>query len=435
MNKITQMLVIASVIVSTTCGDEVGEYTLLNEFEKYHKSVDTTGGVDSKPCPFATSFGGGSGLRGHNGRIDVLGDIDGKWLDKKAEEEEAAFSRWEHIMSSSNTKVPLPAVEGIAAIKGQSTATKSLRENDEGVQLTHQRILQIKRNKPKRGRNKTTGKRNKRGQKRQKKNGKRNKRNQKKTSKRGKKQGTGGRTQLAKTRSRCFTNTTYDEIDDDIAKLSSFIRNDVVRSHFLGGIVRLAAHDFMDFDRRDKSNPMGSDGCFDPMNPSNSGLPESVWCTDCLLRKLYEAKYRSLSRADFWIASANAVIRQTSRNNALDMKKMFTWGRKDAASCRGSADRLPDATGCKEVETAFLTRMGLEWRDAAALLGAHSLGRGNATFSGHEGTWVDNANDAQVSLSFAISALLTCPTTCVANLIAYQRTGCHRCLTNNTTKS
>jgi hypothetical protein len=39
--------------------------------------------------------------------------------------------------------------------------------------------------------------------------------------------------------------------------------------------------------------------------------------------------------------------------------------------------------------------MGLDWRDAVALMGAHSLGRGSAEFSGHEGTWVDTARDAQ----------------------------------------
>jgi len=30
---------------------------------------------------------------------------------------------------------------------------------------------------------------------------------------------------------------------------------------FLGGIVRLAAHDFMDYDINDAANPMGMDGC------------------------------------------------------------------------------------------------------------------------------------------------------------------------------
>jgi hypothetical protein len=40
--------------------------------------------------------------------------------------------------------------------------------------------------------------------------------------------------------------------------------------------------------------------------------------------------------------------------------------------------------------------MGLVWTDAVALLGAHSIGRGDKDFSGHEGVWSDNAQDAMV---------------------------------------
>jgi hypothetical protein len=181
---------------------------------------------------------------------------------------------------------------------------------------------------------------------------------------------------------------------------------------------RLAAHDFMDFDKRDRSNPMGSDGCFDESHPTNKGLPESVWCKTCLLRRLYEERYSFLSRADFWIASANAVIRQTSEKHALDLKDTFRWGRKDKSTCRHSASRLPEATGCKDVESAFLTRMGLEWRDAVALMGAHSLGRGSAEFSGHEGTWVDTAVDAQVFDKQYFEVSLECIQMCTGKVVS-----------------
>lgn len=143
---------------------------------------------------------------------------------------------------------------------------------------------------------------------------------------------------------------------------------------------RLTAHDFMDFSRS-SSIPYGSDGCFEAMHEANAGLPQSIWCESCLLRVLYESKYKFLSRADFWIASANAVIRQTSVNNTLDLKETFTWGRMDRDECEGSAERLPVPSGCSEVEDVFLDRMGLEWRDAVALMGAHSLGRGDASVS------------------------------------------------------
>ena len=191
----------------------------------------------------------------------------------------------------------------------------------------------------------------------------------------------------------CFTNSTYDAIDADIELLKDEIGDDTTRSHFLGGIVRLAAHDFMDYDLRNSTHPMGTDGCFDPDHQGNAGLPESVWCDTCSFKLLYESKYTHVSRADFWIASANAVIRQTSVDNALDLRDTFLWGRVDADTCVGSGDRLPIPGGCDESEGVFLTRMGLGWRDVVALMGAHTLGRGE-----DEVSWKDSMCDIYLHL-------------------------------------
>ncbi len=176
----------------------------------------------------------------------------------------------------------------------------------------------------------------------------------------------------------CFTKNTYDAIDADIEILRNEIGDDSTRSHFLGGIVRLVAHDFMDYDQNNVTDPMGCDGCFDPNHEANSGLPESVWCDTCSFKLLYETKYTHVSRADFWVAAANAVIRQTSIDNGLDLRDKFVWGRVDADTCVGAGDRLPIPGGCDDVEAVFLTKMGLAWRDAVALMGAHTLGRGQA---------------------------------------------------------
>ena len=111
---------------------------------------------------------------------------------------------------------------------------------------------------------------------------------------------------------------------------------------------------------------MGPDGCFDVDHPRNAGL-ETIWCDACPLTRLYEEKYTHVSKADFWIASANAVIRQTSVNNALDLRDAFRWGRRDASSCRDSGERLPAAVGCDETEDVMLRRMGLSWPDAVAV--------------------------------------------------------------------
>ena len=177
----------------------------------------------------------------------------------------------------------------------------------------------------------------------------------------------------------CVDTETYYAIDADIGMIKDSITSDIERSHFLGGIVRLVAHDFMDHDYNEAPH-LGADGCLDWASTSNTGL-ETIWCDNCPLKKLYQAKYSRISRADFWVIAGNAVIRQTSINNALDLKKTFYWGREDLDECPGSAERLPSTASCQEVEGVFLERMGLTWRDAVALLGAHTLGRGNTDVS------------------------------------------------------
>ena len=196
----------------------------------------------------------------------------------------------------------------------------------------------------------------------------------------------------------CVSFDTYENLHADIASLADAITDVRDRGHFLGGIVRLAAHDFMDFDGSSVAgNHLGSDGCLDFLHPANAGLSD-IWCDDpvaCPLKALHDGPYSSISRADFWVIAANAVIRTTSINNEVVLP--FRWGRLDrdpnapgGSECADSSSRLPLESGCSEVEGVFLDRMGLSWRDAVALLGAHTLGRGDAAFSGHDGAWVDS---------------------------------------------
>lgn len=83
------------------------------------------------------------------------------------------------------------------------------------------------------------------------------------------------------------------------------------------------------------------------------------------------------------LQAGNAVIFLTSINNSLDLRNTFYWGRTTLDSCSGSDERLPTTAGCQEVEGVFLERMGLTWKDAVALLGAHTLGRGQKQVRNH----------------------------------------------------
>ena len=160
----------------------------------------------------------------------------------------------------------------------------------------------------------------------------------------------------------------------------------------------MVAHDFMDFNINDEGIPMGSDGCIDMDHPDNSGLPQDVWCDNgCPLTEVYNSNFSHLSKADFWVAAANAVIRIAS-NNELDLKDTYVSGRVDAESCVDQGLRLPAASGCDAVEGVFVDRLGLTRTDAVALLGAHTIGRGDQAFSGHNGIWVDTEAQSVVSI-------------------------------------
>jgi len=191
----------------------------------------------------------------------------------------------------------------------------------------------------------------------------------------------------------CLFEEQYLALLDDIAVLGNAVTSSEERGHFWGGIVRLAAHDFMDFDQNAPQETIGgSDGCVDFAAADNAGL-ERVWCDDgCPIKDLYDTSYSFMSRADFWVAAANAAIKASSPTG---LQLPFRWGRIDRELCPESSSRLPAPSGCSQIQSTFIDRMGLTWTDAAALMGAHTLGGGSLQNSGHQEIWMDtNAESA-----------------------------------------
>ena len=193
-----------------------------------------------------------------------------------------------------------------------------------------------------------------------------------------------------------FTTALYEQIETEVAEIAAGRNlNNGDRGRFFGGILRLAAHDFMDFNRlASPGEEGGSDGCLVFHEDDNKGL-EAVWVADSqdtihpvpLLQTLFEEMYEpmGMSRADYWVAIANAVVKISSPNQ--DYALPFRYGRLSNEDCGFSEGRQPKANGCSDIEEVFINRMGVTWRDATALMGGHTLGGGSADASGHEGIW------------------------------------------------
>eukprot|EP00494_Astrolonche_serrata_P030765 UN31033 len=170
----------------------------------------------------------------------------------------------------------------------------------------------------------------------------------------------------------------YDDLKDDIC---SFIRseNDMVeRGHLVGGIVRLAAHDFMDFDIEFDNG--GADGCIlmedfddtEEVDEANVGLSD-LW------PKIRHLQPNKLSRADFIVLASEiaSLCFAPSGVTRSHVYHKFKYGRKDIETCQYVRGRIPEANeGCfgQTGNFNFKTRMNMTWREAAALMGAHTLG-------------------------------------------------------------
>lgn len=216
----------------------------------------------------------------------------------------------------------------------------------------------------------------------------------------------------------CLSNWQYNNISLTIQGMLGSISSDCTsdscpQADWAGCVLRVAGHDFMDYDP--DTNTGGSNGCIDMSHPENAGL------ADCLLQPgehgqslaaAYNLFCSRVSLADFLVISAEAVMTAT-RQFVLDeaptaarvnFSAHFLYGRTTSRQCEGAGERIPNSEGgCPQVQVTYLDSLGLSWRQSAALMGVHTLGRALSQNSGYAGWWTGAENARKFDNSYYIS--------------------------------
>jgi len=198
---------------------------------------------------------------------------------------------------------------------------------------------------------------------------------------------------------RCMTNDLYDEatksVKDLFAGLSQICNTERCDVADLGGcILRMAGHDLMDF----KDGFGGADACTDMDDPDNAGLPECLFRGEfsgqISINDAYSKFCDRISLADFIVLAGEAVMTMLATPSLQDswkqgFKDNFRYGRTTSfEGCDFSVGLLPaPEDSCNAVERVYVENMDLTWREAAALMGVHSLGRARPENSGYDGWW------------------------------------------------
>jgi len=185
------------------------------------------------------------------------------------------------------------------------------------------------------------------------------------------------------------------------------------RSDWAGCILRLAAHDFMDYGAIDG----GSDGCLYLPDGDNAGLSNCLAGTETVVGLLdaYESFCSRISLADFIVIGAEAVMNITRQNvlddkpshKGLDFRARFKYGRVTNPQCNSAIGVMPDAErGCDAVKDTMISKMGLTWTQAAALMGAHTIGQASLDRSGYNGRWVPAKSSLRFDNDYFLSIIL-----------------------------
>jgi len=169
------------------------------------------------------------------------------------------------------------------------------------------------------------------------------------------------------------------------------------QADWAGCILRATGHDFMDF----ADGTGGSDGCLDMQDKHNGGLHACLFEGEfgMSINDAYQEFCTEISLADFMVLAGEAVMKKARdlvkvNDPALNFKQAFKFGRRTAETCDFANGRLPLVEeSCKAVEKTFVDRLQLNWRETAALMGVHTLGRARENNSGFSGWWSDAENN------------------------------------------
>lgn len=155
--------------------------------------------------------------------------------------------------------------------------------------------------------------------------------------------------------------TKYKQIFQDIVDVYDGLSIELAaqtnpRGTFVGCLLRLAGHDFMDY-RENSSDVGGSDGCINFNDGDNKGLKS------CLLKYdipgVYTKYKNDVSLADFVVIIAEAAMARANGSYNADAPFVegtlankfmygFKYGRKTTESCEWTKGRMPNPEhGCE----------------------------------------------------------------------------------------
>lgn len=209
-----------------------------------------------------------------------------------------------------------------------------------------------------------------------------------------------------------MTTAQYDAVATSVTQVynsldSACTASSCKRADFAGCVVRMAGHDFMDY----KDGVGGANACTDMSHADNAGLSECLHTGEhgVHLDQAYTEHCTEVSLADFLVIAAEAIMTATRSQvtgTQPSFRDHFKYGRTTSTSCDDAAHLLPNPhNGCNAVGETFVSNMGLSWRQAAALMGVHSLGRAQISKSGFHGWWSDPVNSGIFNNDYYISLM------------------------------